>query len=58
MYKRNVKPLIEFMENCPPPGVYCIDCGYGKLYYCNCDVSCTISARIDACGSTVLVEVY
>ena len=57
MYKRNVEPLIEFLSMNPEAGTYCVDCGYGKLYYYNKDVTCTISARTDRNGTTVLVEV-
>ena len=58
MYKRNVEPIGEFLNSCPPPpGRYCVDCGFGKLYYCSSEVCCTISARTDRNGSTVLVEV-
>lgn len=57
MYKRNIEPLIEFMNKNLEAGTWCVNCGYGKLYYYNKDVSCTIFARVDACGSTVLVEV-
>ena len=57
MYKRNIEPLIEFMNKNLEAGTWCVNCGYGKLYYYNKDVSCTIFERVDACGSTVLVEV-
>lgn len=57
MYKRNIEPLIEFMKKNPEEGTWCVDCGYGKLYYYNKDVSCTISARTDRNGSTLLVEI-
>ena len=58
MYKRNVKPLAEFLNSYPPTGKYYIDCGYGKLYYKSTEVSGTINTRTDASGATVLVEVY
>ena len=58
MYKRNVKPLTEFMESNPPPGRYFVDAGFGKLYYKSIDVAGTINTRTNASGATVIVEVY
>ena len=57
MYKRNVKPLLEFLDSTPPQGRYYIDCGYGKLYYKSTEIAGTINTRTDAAGATLLVEV-
>lgn len=57
MYKRNIKPIIDFMNTRPTSGIWLVDCGYGKLYYFNKDVACTISARTDRNGSTILIEI-
>lgn len=58
MYKRNVKPIAEFLNSLPPPGRYYIDSGFGKLYYKSAEVAGTINTRTDASGATVIVEVY
>jgi hypothetical protein len=57
MYKRNIKPLKEFLRSSPSRGGYFVDCGFGDLRYVSKDVAGTIRARFDD-GSTLLVEVY
>lgn len=56
MYKRSVKPLLEFMESNPEPGCYYVDTQFGTLKVTK-DISGTINTRIGARGAFFLVEV-
>ena len=56
MYKRSVKPLLEFMESDPEPGCYYVDTQFGTLSVLK-DISGAIHTRISAGGAFFLIEV-
>ena len=49
MYKRSVKPLLEFMESDPEQGCYYVDTQFGTLSVQK-DISGAIHTRISAGG--------
>ena len=57
MYKRSVKPLLEFVESNPETGYYYVDAQFGRLSYLK-DISGSIHTRISAGGAFFLIEVY
>lgn len=57
MYKRSVKPILEFLELPPPEGRYIIDTQFGKINYVSGEVSPVISTRVDANGAYYVIEV-
>lgn len=56
MYKRSVKPLLEFIESDPESGVYYVDTQFGTLSYMK-DISMAIHTRISAGGAFFIIEV-
>lgn len=57
MYKRNYKPIFQFLQSSPSEGAWYVDAGYGKLYYKSKEVAGTINTRINAAGSTIIIEI-
>ena len=58
MYKRSIKPIVEFLRLPPPNGVYIIDTQFGKINYVSGEVSPVISTRIDANSAYYVIEIY
>lgn len=58
MYKRSIKPIIEFLRLPPPCGVYIIDTQFGKINYVSGEISPVISTRIDANSAYYVIEIH
>ena len=56
MYKRSVKPLLEFMDSDPEQGCYYVDTQFGTLSVLK-DICGAIHTRISAGGAFFLIEV-
>lgn len=56
MYKRSIKPIIEFVMSPTPVGVYIIDTQSGKINYVSSEVSPVISTRINANAAYYVIE--
>lgn len=52
MYKRSVKPLIEFIMSNPDFGYYYVDTQFGTLSYQK-EISGAITTRTDAGGASL-----
>lgn len=58
MYKRSIKPIMDFLKVPPPPtGVYIIDTQFGKINYVSGEISPVISTRIDANSAYYVINV-
>lgn len=57
MYKRSVRPIVDFLKVPPPTGVYIIDTQFGKINYVSGEVSPVVSTRVDANGAYYVIEV-
>lgn len=57
MYKRSIKPIMDFLKVPPPTGVYIIDTQFGKINYVSGEISPVISTRIDANSAYYVINV-
>lgn len=57
MYKRSIKPIVEFLSSHPDTGKYILDTQFGKINYVSGEIAPVISTRINANSAYYVIEV-